>query len=362
MVQIKLFNVVDNCNPHPGITGLKNLGNSCYMNSIIQCLSNTAFLAKYFNDNGYQDDLNTNSDNETRGQIAEEFAQVIKALWRGQYKSIAPRDLKDTIGHFRLQFDSCEQQDSHEFLTFLLEWMHNDLRKDNKMRIDGPLSAAEKEWEKALKGQYSVISRLFMGQLRSTICCTTCSGKSITYETFTSLSISLPEANRCTLDDCIRHFVSGQRISGWNCPHCKTAREATKKFDFVKLAPIMVIHLNRFAGTEVGLEKKNTSVVFPLMDFNLKQYLVVDADSNTLNHPHNYSYNLYGLSNHYGTMGGGHYTAFCKSSTLNKWYKYDDHSVSEISEQNVRSQNSYAYLLFYTSLSYESYTYIDESS
>ncbi|XP_015112620.1 ubiquitin carboxyl-terminal hydrolase 8 [Diachasma alloeum] len=347
---------------HPGITGLKNLGNSCYMNSIIQCLSNTAYLARYFIDNGYQDDLNTNSDNETRGQIAEEFAQVIKALWRGQYKSIAPRDLKDTIGQFRLQFDSCEQQDSHEFLTFLLEWMHNDLRKDGKMRIDGPLSAAEKEWEKALKGQYSIISRLFMGQLRSTICCTTCSGKSITYETFTSLSISLPEANRCTLDECIRHFLSGQKISGWNCPHCKTAREATKKFDFVKLAPIMVIHLNRFAGTEVGLEKKNTSVVFPLIDLNLKQYLVVDPDSNTLNHPHSYSYNLYGLSNHYGTMGGGHYTAFCKSSALNKWYKYDDHSVSEISEQNVRSQNSYAYLLFYTSLPYESYTYIDESS
>ncbi|XP_063980011.1 ubiquitin carboxyl-terminal hydrolase 8-like [Diachasmimorpha longicaudata] len=346
----------------PGITGLKNLGNSCYMNSIIQCLSNTAYLAKYFIDNGYQDDLNTKSDNETRGQIAEEFAQVIKALWRGQYKSIAPRDLKDTIGQFRFQFDSCEQQDSHEFLTFLLEWMHNDLRKDGKMRIDGPLSAAEKEWEKALKGQYSIISRLFMGQLRSTICCITCSGKSITYETFTSLSISLPEANRCSLDECIKHFLSGQKITGWNCPHCKTAREATKKFDFVKLAPIMVIHLNRFAGTEVGLEKKNTSVVFPLIDLNLKQYLVIDPDSNTLNHPHSYSYNLYGLSNHYGTMGGGHYTAFCKSSSLNKWYKYDDHSVSEISEQNVRSQNSYAYLLFYTSLPYESYTYIDESS
>lgn len=80
----------------------------------------------------------------------------------------------------------------------------------------------------------------------------------------------------------------------------------------------MVIHLNRFAGTDVGLEKKNTSVVFPLIDLNLKQHLVIDPDSNALNHPHSYSYNLYGLSNHYGTMGGGHYTAFCKSAALNK--------------------------------------------
>lgn len=79
---------------HPGITGLKNLGNSCYMNSIIQCLSNTTHLAKYFMDNLYADDLNTNNDNNTQGQVVEEVAQVIKALWRGQYKSISPHDLK----------------------------------------------------------------------------------------------------------------------------------------------------------------------------------------------------------------------------------------------------------------------------
>lgn len=79
---------------HPGITGLKNLGNSCYMNSIIQCLSNTTNLAKYFTDNSYADDLNTSNDNMTQGQVVEEVAQVIKALWRGQYKSISPHDLK----------------------------------------------------------------------------------------------------------------------------------------------------------------------------------------------------------------------------------------------------------------------------
>lgn len=79
---------------HPGITGLKNLGNSCYMNSIIQCLSNTANLAKYFNDNSYVEDLNNSNENGTQAQVTEEVAHVIKALWRGQYKSISPRDLK----------------------------------------------------------------------------------------------------------------------------------------------------------------------------------------------------------------------------------------------------------------------------
>ncbi|XP_024943568.1 ubiquitin carboxyl-terminal hydrolase 8 isoform X2 [Cephus cinctus] len=344
---------------HPGITGLKNLGNSCYMNSIIQCLSNTACLAKYFNDNMYLDELNTSNENGTQGQVAEEVAQVIKALWRGQYKSISPRDLKVVIGQYKLQFESYEQQDSHEFLTFLLDWMHNDLKRKVKVRIDRPLSVAEKEWDKAMGNQRSIISDLFFGQLRSSIFCATCGNSSTTYETFNSLTMSLPHSNRCTLNDCIKKFVSGQKVSGWKCPSCKVAREATKKFDFVKLAPIVVVHLNRFGESDGWLEKRNTAVDFPLTGFNLKPYLVTDGDNTTTaTNPHHYNYNLYAMSNHYGTMEGGHYTAFCRSATQNKWYKYDDHTVTEVSPGQVKSQNASAYLLFYTSFPNDPYTFI----
>ncbi|KAF3423965.1 hypothetical protein E2986_05418 [Frieseomelitta varia] len=336
-------------NVHPGITGLKNLGNSCYMNSIIQCLSNTTHLAKYFMDNLYADDLNTNNDNNTQGQVVEEVAQVIKALWRGQYKSISPLDLKIAVGQYKLQFDSYEQQDSHEFLTFLLDWMHNDLKKNCKVPLE--MTVAEKAWDKAMGSQRSIISDLFFGQLKSTIICSFCKQSSTTYETFNSLTTSLPHANRCTLNDCILKFVSGQKVVGWKCPKCQTPREATKKFDFVKLAPIIVIHLNRFAESGGWLEKRNTAVDFPLTDFNLKPYLVADTSSATNIRSYSYSYSLYAMSNHYGTMEGGHYTAFCKNAAQNKWYKYDDHTVTEVTVSQVRSQNTSAYLLFYTSFS-----------
>ncbi|CAL1681665.1 unnamed protein product [Lasius platythorax] len=333
---------------HPGITGLKNLGNSCYMNSIIQCLSNTTNLAKYFTDNSYADDLNTSNDNMTQGQVVEEVAQVIKALWRGQYKSISPHDLKVAVGQYKLQFESYEQQDSHEFLTFLLDWMHNDLKKEAKMPIE--MTNAEKEWDKAMNSQRSIISDLFFGQLRSTITCSFCKQASTTYETFNSLTMSLSQSNKCTLNDCMEKFVTGQKVSGWKCPKCQTPRDATKKFDFVKLAPIVVIHLNRFAESGGWLEKRNTAVDFPLSGFNLKPYLVMENTKMIMtNNIRNYNYTLYAVSNHYGTMDGGHYTAFCKNATQNKWYKYDDQTVTEVSPNQVKSHNTSAYLLFYTS-------------
>jgi len=117
-------------------------------------------------------------------------------------------------------------------------------------------------------------------------------------------------------------FVSGQKVNGWKCPKCQTPRDATKKFDFVKLAPIVVIHLNRFAESGGWLEKRNTAVDFPLVSFNLKPYLVSENRENTIpvaNNIRNYNYTLYAMSNHYGTMEGGHYTAFCKNATQNKY-------------------------------------------
>ncbi|TGZ50984.1 ubiquitin carboxyl-terminal hydrolase 2-like [Temnothorax longispinosus] len=326
---------------HSGMSGLKNLGDSCYMNSIIQCLSNTTNLAKYFTDN-------SNNDNMTQGQVVEEVARVINALWTGQYKSVSPRDLKVIVEQHTDRFEPYEQQDSHEFLTFLLEHMHYELKKEANIPIE--LTNAEKEWDKAMNSERSIISDLFFGLLRCTTTCSCCKQANITYKTFNSLTMSLPRFSRCSLNECMEEkFVTGQKVSEWECPKCQIPRDATKKFDFVKLAPIVVIHLNRFAyGWMNGewLEKRNTAVDFPLTGFNLKPYLM----ENTImsNNIRNYNYSLYAISNHCG-MDGGHYTAFCKNPAQNTWYKYDDETVTEVSPSKVKSQDRSAYLLFYTS-------------
>ncbi|CAB3233030.1 unnamed protein product, partial [Arctia plantaginis] len=327
-----------------GLTGLKNLGNTCYMNSIIQCLNNTAILVTYFCNGQYLEHVNRS--HSTRGAIAEELAAVVRALWSGQYRFIATRDLRNEVGKHQRAFRGCEQQDSHEFLTILMDWLHLDLQFTiNMPPHKDSLPPSEKAWHEYTKSKESLILRLFYGQIKSTVKCTVCGKQSVTYESFSNLSLELPaNANRCTLSDCLKLYLNGETIPGWNCPNCKEKRDAVKKLDISRLPPVLVIHFKRFYVDPKeymcnAYRKKQTYIDFPLEDLDMRQF--------SLHCPSNHSYNLYAVSNHYGSMEGGHYTAYCKSSVYGKWYKYDDHVVTEISSSEVKS--SAAYILFYTS-------------
>ncbi|XP_048478051.1 ubiquitin carboxyl-terminal hydrolase 8 isoform X4 [Plutella xylostella] len=328
-----------------GLTGLKNLGNTCYMNSIIQCLNNTAILVNYFCNGQYLQHVNRS--HGTRGQIAEELAAVVRALWSGQYRFIATKDLRNEVGKHQRAFRGCEQQDSHEFLTILMDWLHDDLQVPTHQPTKETLPPAEKAWQEYTKCKESLVLRLFYGQMKSSVHCKTCSASSLTYESFSNLSLELPSKhNRCTLQDCLNLYLHGETIPGWNCPNCKEKRDAVKKLDISRLPPILVIHFKRFYVDPKeymcnAYRKKQTYIDFPLEDLDMRPFSL-HGSSNQL-------YNLYAVSNHYGSMEGGHYTAYCKSSVYGKWYKYDDHVVTEIPASEVKS--SAAYILFYTSRS-----------
>uniref|UniRef100_A0A3Q2QFQ7 Ubiquitin carboxyl-terminal hydrolase 8 n=1 Tax=Fundulus heteroclitus TaxID=8078 RepID=A0A3Q2QFQ7_FUNHE len=348
---------IRNLNPSFGglgasLTGLRNLGNTCYMNSILQCLCNTPGMADYFNNNGYLSDINRSNILGHKGEVAEEFGVIMKALWAGLYKCISPRDFKNTIGKINDQFAGYDQQDSQELLLFLMDGLHEDLNKaDNRKRYKeeendhlDDQTAANVAWSKHKLLNESIIVALFQGQFKSTVQCLTCHRKSRTFETFMYLSLPLASTSKCSLQDCLRLFSKEEKLTDNNkvfCRHCKAHRDSTKKLEIWKVPPIVLVHLKRFSYEGRWKQKLQTSVDFPLDSLDLAQYVI--GPKQTLRR-----YNLYGVSNHYGGLDGGHYTAYCKNSLKQRWYKFDDHEVTEISSSSVKS--SAAYILFYSTL------------
>ncbi|KAH9738792.1 ubiquitin carboxyl-terminal hydrolase 5 [Citrus sinensis] len=145
-----------------------------------------------------------------------------------------------------------------------------------------------------------------------------------------------------SLYTCLEAFLREEPLvpeDMWYCPQCKERRQASKKLDLWRLPEVLVIHLKRFSYSRSMKHKLETFVNFPIHDFNLTKYV---ANKNSSRRQ---LYELYALTNHYGGMGSGHYTAHIKLLDENRWYNFDDSHISPINEDDVKS--AAAYVLFY---------------
>jgi len=200
---------------------------------------------------------------------------------------------------------------------------------------------AEKAWADHCKRNQSMITQLFYGQQKSTLRCMTCQKKSVTFDTFNHLSLPLPvNKNRCDVYDCLELYLQAEKVP-WKCPNCGCVRDSVKKFDLWRLPPIIILHLKRFQDDGILRRKLPTYVDFQFANMNFEDYLEGQSKQKTTN------YDLYGVSNHMGTLDGGHYTAYCKNSALGRWFRYDDQEVYEIEDQTSVRSNA-AYILFYS--------------
>ncbi|XP_050034496.1 ubiquitin carboxyl-terminal hydrolase 2-like [Dermacentor andersoni] len=330
--------------------GLRNLGNTCFMNSIVQCLAHTRPLLEYCLKDGYVSEINS-STSSMKGALFEAFATLMKSIWRcsnGEY-AISPQAFRSQIQKFAPRFMGYSQQDSQEFLHYLLQGLHEDINRITSRprhlttEIDDNLSESQKAaeaWKRYLRYDDSKIVDCFVGQLKSTLKCSVCGHKSVTFDPFWDLSLPIPKSSDpVTIQQCLSLFTKEEVLDGDEkptCSHCKTRQKCTKSFTIHRCPKILVLHLKRFSPSERFRAKLNTRIEFPLTNLDLCPYM-----SNS----HYVMYNLYAVSNHSGSTYSGHYTASCLHPKSGEWHECNDTKVSEVSASRVVS--SEAYVLFY---------------
>ncbi|VDK39516.1 unnamed protein product [Taenia asiatica] len=361
-----------------GLVGLSNLGNTCFMNSVIQCLSNTRKLLRVCLADLYQSALNVNS--SMKGNLFTAYADLMRQMWTPSSSTItyvSPQRFRSQVQKFAPRFMGYAQQDAQEFLRYLVQGLHEDVNrvtkrppsevpdydKEDRMpdskkaalywqrykRIDDSIIAGEHRHERnfypelliSLSTFILLVVDLFLGQLMSTLECMSCGHKSTTFDPFWDLSLPIPRGSEVDIHNCFHLFTSSEILDGAEqptCSGCKRRQPCRKSFSIQRFPTILVIHFKRFSG-ERSRSKLTTFIDYPIEHLDLNRYASHCSPET------NASYRLYAVSNHSGSVFGGHYTASCLHPNLGTWFEFNDTRVRPI--RGTEAVSPEAYVLFY---------------
>ena len=373
------------------ITGLRNMGNTCYINSMIQCLFATSKFRDIFLNNQFEDFMNANFH---KTKLSPSLSLLFKKMYLNGACSIVPSAFLKSCVHLRpdLKIPS-EQQDTQEFLMFLLDHLHDELSNSNVvvnsypdlMNHDYQGDEYEKWFETLVKQGLSPVTKYFQGQLQDSLECQNCGFKSTNYSTFYMLSLNIPKLSphghklkKVNLEDCIRMFTQDELLTGdnsWDCPKCSKPKAPNSASGDKERKH----RHHRFLGSGFKLRGRSSSPAFgsnertstspftngkgktkkkpsqsikslrfvvlpPILIIHLSRFLFYDTshkDTTVVTYPlileidhkgKTARYKLYGVVNHTGTLKSGHYTSIANKNLdhdLMKpdWYYFDDEVV-----------------------------------
>ena len=331
-----------------GMTGLANVGNTCYMNSLLQILSHTYEFNDFLAEKTYENRLNKKPDSV----LLIEWDKLREMMW-SQNCTIAPWGFVKAVQKVSALkgislFTGYSQNDCQEYLLFLIDAFHNSISREVEMTISGnvkndrDIMAKEcyKMMTEMFSKDYSEVVKLFYGIHVSVIQdVNTGEHLSVRPEPFFVLSVPIPDGKRTvTINQCLDDYCKLERMEGdnaWYNEDKDIKQDIDKGMVFWSLPNILIVHLKRWNWQG----RKITRLVATEFD---------DVDFTKYIHGYNkssYIYELYGVCNHSGGSMGGHYTANVRVAN-NEWYNFNDQRITKITNhgQIVTTQ---AYCLFY---------------
>ena len=331
-----------------GLCGLLNLGNKCYMNSILQCLFNSLKLTDYILSTDYKDDMDLKH-KKNEQYVLHSYVTLLNHVWDSN-QLIKPKSFIENLSKFHRKYYSLQQQDSHECLMYILDILHKalsyeveiDIKGEVKTRTDSLMRKSLETWKGFYEKEYSFIIETFYGNIINNVKCLNCNISEEVFEPYNNISLSIQDAS-ASLQECLDdYFQNDHVIDTWKCDKCNE-HGCNKSSILWTLPNYLIINLKRFKQNGNSTSKNSNLITFPLKDLNLTKY--ISSDKNDAN---NYIYDLYAVNYHGGNLDGGHYWSAGKNLDGN-WYNFNDGNVSKYNSSNLESQlvTKDAYILFY---------------
>jgi len=354
-----------------------NLGNTCYMGSILHILQQIPIFADYFY-TGMFSEILKNKTNTKSDEIQKYISYHLYRLFTfslSEDHRLGDEDVTIKAESFRACIGSKDDiwlennhQDSQEFLNFLIYKMEEEIGVkmnllSGRIGLDDKIESMKKEYLTMMAGitfkiysvrEYSPLKNMFDGMLLTKTKCEFCSNVRNIFDPINMLQLSIPINNykedlmkNYTLDDCLEFFLKQEKLDkdeAINCDFCSFKSRAYKNYLIWKIPKILIIQFKRFEKSRKM--KLTNNISYPLYDLDLSKYM--DPNSPYIN---TCKYNLRGINLHddfnMKRINFGHYTSMVKNRLDNRWLFFNDGRKPELINKESSLQQRNTYMLFY---------------